>query len=140
MTKTLVEEYVEDPEHMRLFQQERAVYRVTELIESVMAEQGVSRSKLAAKLGRSKGWVTQLLDGDRNKTIRTVADVLAVLGREFVPSQRPIRIGRGEEASTRAEQFPAGNGLRVIYGGSYQTRITSGAEPQSTEDILTAVG
>jgi len=101
VTKTLVEQYVEESqENMRLFQQERAVLEVTMLIERVMAEQGVTRSQLAAKLGRSKGWITQLLDQDRNKTIRTVADVLAVLGREFASSQRPIQIGRDEQAST----------------------------------------
>ena len=83
MTKTLVEEYVEDPTHMRLYQQERVIYEVTELIESVLREERVGRAGLAKRLGRSRGWVTQLLDGEANKTIRTVADVLAVLGWEF---------------------------------------------------------
>lgn len=93
MAKTLVEQYVEDPSHMRLYQQERAIYEVTELIESVMDEKGVSRADLARKLGKSRGWVTQLLDGEANKTIRTIADVLAVLGREYRSFQRPIQIG-----------------------------------------------
>jgi transcriptional regulator with XRE-family HTH domain len=94
MTKTLVEEFVADPENMRLFQQERAVYEATELIESVMEELGVTRAELARRLGKSKGWVTQLLDGEANKTIRTIADVLAVLGREYLSDQQPIRVGR----------------------------------------------
>jgi hypothetical protein len=93
MTKTLVEKYVEDPEHMRLFQQERAIYEVTELLESLMAELEVTRAELAARLGKSRGWVTQLLDGEANKTIRTVADVFAVLGYEYHSSYRPIQIG-----------------------------------------------
>ena len=93
MRKTLVEEYVEDPIHMRLFQQERAIYEITELLEEVMRELGISRSDLAKKLGKSKGWVTQLLDGEANKTIRTVADAFAVLGREYRSFQCPIRIG-----------------------------------------------
>src|SRR5687768_11308399 len=93
MKKTLVEEYVEDKTHMRLFQQERAILEVTQLIESTMDELGVNRTQLAAKLGQSKGWVTQLLDGEKNKTIRTVADVFAVLGREFCVFQRPFQIG-----------------------------------------------
>jgi transcriptional regulator with XRE-family HTH domain len=93
MKKTLVEEYVEDPGHMRLFQQERAIYEATELLESVMREEGVTRSELAKRLGKSKGWVTQLLDGEANKTIRTLADAFAVLGREYCCFQRPIRVG-----------------------------------------------
>jgi ribosome-binding protein aMBF1 (putative translation factor) len=92
MSKTLVEQYVDDPNHMRLFQQERAIYEATELIESVMKRNGVSRTELAKQLGKSKGWVTQLLDGEANKTIRTVADVLAVLGFQLRSSADPIRI------------------------------------------------
>ena len=92
MKKTLVEQYVQDPVHMRLFQQERAIYEVTELLESTMAEVGVTRAELARRLGKSKGWVTQLLDGDANKTIRTVADAFAVVGREYRSFQCPIRI------------------------------------------------
>ncbi len=82
MKKTLVEEFVADPKHMRLYQQERAIYEVTELLESRMAELGVSRAELARRLGKTRGWVTQLLDGEANKTIRTVADAFAVLGQE----------------------------------------------------------
>src|SRR5437867_6731681 len=100
MTKTLVEQYVEDPEHMRVFQQERAIYEVTELLESAMRELGISRAQLARRLGRSRGWVTQLLDGEANKTIRTIADVFAVLGREYCSFHRPIQIGRDSRIST----------------------------------------
>lgn len=99
MTKTLVEQYVDDPIHMRLFQQERAIYEVTEVIESVMDERGVTRAQLADKLGKSKSWVTQLLDGEGNKTVRTVADVLAVLGCEFRVFAQPIKISNCRKAS-----------------------------------------
>ena len=89
---------------MRLFQQERAIYEVTELLESVMRETGVTRAELAKRLGKSRGWVTQLLDGEANKTIRTVADAFAVLGREYRSFQRPIQIGNeaGHRASSTA--------------------------------------
>jgi len=107
MTKTLVEQYVEDPAHMRLFQQERAIYEVTELLESVMEDKGVSRSELARLLGKDKSWVTQLLDGEANKTIRTVADVLAVLGREFRAFSDPIRISNDWQCATTISEVAA---------------------------------
>jgi transcriptional regulator with XRE-family HTH domain len=94
MPKSLVEQYVQDPRHMRLFQQERAIYEVTTLIEETMDAERVTRAELAKKLGKGKSWVTQLLDGEGNKTIRTVADALAVLGYEFRAFAEPIRIGR----------------------------------------------
>jgi len=93
MAKTLVEEYVDDPEHMRLF-------------ESVMKETGVTRSELAERLGKTKGWVTQLLDGEANKTIRTVADALAVLGRECDVRAPRISIG-GKAAPVKLERQQA---------------------------------
>lgn len=106
MTKTLVERYVEDPDHMRLFQQERAIYETTELLESTMAELGVTRADLAKRLGKSRGWVTQLLDGEANKTIRTIADAFAVLGREYRSYQRPIRIGTQSPHTISAHVTP----------------------------------
>ncbi len=104
MTKTLVEQYVENPVHMRLFQQERAIYEATELLEDVMRETGVTRTELAKRLGKSKGWVTQLLDGEANKTIRTIADAFAVLGREYHSSQRPIQIGTKRRSHAEREK------------------------------------
>lgn len=111
MTKTLVEKYVEDPEQMRLFQQERAIYEITELIESVMEAKGISRAALAKRLGKSKGWITQLLDGEANKTIRTVADVLTVLGQELRVFAQPIRISNQQANGAR-------NGVRRSRGAS----------------------
>jgi transcriptional regulator with XRE-family HTH domain len=126
MAKTLVEQYVEDPTHMRLFQQERAIYEVTELIESVMGEEGMTRAELARKLGKTKGWVTQLLDGEANKTIRTVADVLAVLGREYRSSQRPIHIGSRTESSASRTTTE----LRVFHtGDDYKPNTESESSP-----------
>ena len=92
MNKTYVEEFVGDPENMRLFLQERSIYEVTAKIEEAMEILGVNRSELAKRLGKTRGWVTQLLDEEANKTIRTVADVFAVLGLEFRTFSQPIRI------------------------------------------------
>jgi transcriptional regulator with XRE-family HTH domain len=144
MTKTLVEQYVEDPVHMRLFQQERAIYEVTELIESVMSEIGVTRSQLAAKLGQSKGWVTQLLDGEKNKTIRTVADVLAVLGREYCSFQRPIRVGKKAKPRSRTieltEELNGDGGLKLYRAGNdYSSETTTESSPKTVELPMRAV-
>jgi transcriptional regulator with XRE-family HTH domain len=89
---------------MRLYQQERAIYEVTELIESVINEEGIGRAQLAKILGKSKGWVTQLLDGEANKTIRTVADVLAALDRELHFRASPIRISNEAEFAGTVSQ------------------------------------
>jgi len=101
MAKTLVEQFVDSPEGRRSFQQEAAIYEITELIEKRLSNLGISRSELAAKLGKTKGWVTQLLDGESNKTIRTVADVFAVLGRSLHFRDVPLEISSSSEPVLR---------------------------------------
>lgn len=92
--RTTVEEYVSDDENMRLFQQEFAIYEVTGLLEELMEQLGVSRSELASRMGCSKGWITQLLDGESNKSVRTIAGAFAALNHELHFSTKPISIGR----------------------------------------------
>ena len=92
MTDTYLEAFANSPDRLRKFQQEKAIVDVTELICARLDAQGLSRSDLARMLGRTKGWVTQLLDGENNKTIRTVADVFAVLGMSVQFNAVPIEL------------------------------------------------
>lgn len=80
MSKTLIERLIRTPEEKRLFLQERAIIEVTQLICILMEEEGVSKAELAKRLNTSKANVTQILDGRRNMTIRTVSDILFHLG------------------------------------------------------------
>ncbi len=89
-SESLFDEFLKNSDSFRLFHQEKAIYRITEALEEVLDTQQVSRTELAQRLGRTKSWVTQLLDGEQNKTIRTVADVAAVLGCELQVSLMPI--------------------------------------------------
>lgn len=66
-----------------LWNQEAAILDTTELICALMKEANVSRSDLAARMGTTKSNITQILDGSRNMTIRTVSDVMTHLGHEF---------------------------------------------------------
>ena len=93
MSKSFLERFVQSQTNMRRFQQERAILEATGEICLALEDQSLSRADLAKRLGKTQGWVTQLLDGKKNKTIRTIADVLAVLGREMHVSTRPISIG-----------------------------------------------
>jgi transcriptional regulator with XRE-family HTH domain len=78
--KTLLEKYLEDPEFARLMAQGDLIMEVTETLCELLEKENVSRKELADRLGKSKGFVSQLLNGGRNLTLRTVADILHVLG------------------------------------------------------------
>lgn len=79
MAKTLTEKLTQTAEGMRLYQQERAILEVTELICQLMDERDMSRSELAKRLGRTKGYITQLLDGRANLTVRMISDIFTAL-------------------------------------------------------------
>ena len=82
--KTLLEEYLEDPEFAKLMAQGDLIMEVTETICELLEKEKVSRKELADRLGKTKGFVSQLLNGGRNLTLRTVADILHVLGYKVV--------------------------------------------------------
>ena len=75
MTATWITELAKDEEGRRLLEQERLILEVTESIANVMEEQGISRDELAKRLGKTPAFVTKLLRGDNNLTLRTLADV-----------------------------------------------------------------
>jgi transcriptional regulator with XRE-family HTH domain len=77
---TLLEKYLEDPEFAKLMAQGELIMEVTETICDLLEKEKISRKELAERLGKSKGFVSQLLNGGRNLTLRTVADILHVLG------------------------------------------------------------
>jgi transcriptional regulator with XRE-family HTH domain len=63
----------------RLLRQEELILDATETICMVMSENNISRSELAKRLGKSRAFVTQILSGGRNLTLRTLSDVADAL-------------------------------------------------------------
>jgi transcriptional regulator with XRE-family HTH domain len=92
MQRTMVEELTSTPEGMAAFQQERVILEVAILIRRLLKEQGLSKADLAARLGRSKAFVTQLLDGHANMTLRTISDVMCALGHSLRVSAGDLNI------------------------------------------------
>lgn len=64
-----------------LLAEEEFIVAVTEAIAAEMHRQGKTKADLAMHLGKSKAYVTQLLCGSRNMTLRTLADIAFALGR-----------------------------------------------------------
>lgn len=70
------------PAVKRFYAQDIAMLAATEALLGVMEQRGVSRSELAERIGKSKGFVSQVLSGSRNMTLRTLADLFWALGLE----------------------------------------------------------
>lgn len=66
-------------EYHTLLNQEKLILEVSEALCFAMKLRGLSRAEVAKRLAKSKSFVSQLLNGDRNMTLRTLADFLDVL-------------------------------------------------------------
>ncbi len=87
---TLIDELTSTPEGMRLFQQERLLLEVTELICGLMEEQGVHRNELAKRMGRDKSYVSRVLSGTRGLTLCNVSDMACALGCKIIVQVEPL--------------------------------------------------
>jgi len=80
MKKTWLEEkydlWAEDPE----FLTEEKILDFTERVVLEMGKMEITRAQLANSLGKSKAFVTKLLKGDANMTIKTMVTVAQALG------------------------------------------------------------
>lgn len=75
----------------RLVAQETLLFDAAERVAELISDADISRTELAKRLGKSKGFVTQVLAGDRNMTLRTLADLGHVLGHSFGIVAKPAK-------------------------------------------------
>jgi transcriptional regulator with XRE-family HTH domain len=62
------------------FQTEKVILDFTEQVVAYMGKQNMSRVDLAKRLGVSKAFVTKLLNGNPNLTIKTMVSISKTLG------------------------------------------------------------
>ena len=79
---TLTEKLNQTPEDIKLYQRVCAIFEATELICQAMDRMDVNKADLAKRMGKTKGYITQLLNG-ANMTISTLSDVFVALGRSI---------------------------------------------------------
>ncbi|MBI3002025.1 MAG: helix-turn-helix domain-containing protein [candidate division NC10 bacterium] len=87
MTRTLTDYEVlerSSPQNRRLLRQEELILEVTEALSHALAREQVTKKALADRLGKSRAFVSQVLAGGRNLTLRTVAEIADALGYRLV--------------------------------------------------------
>ncbi len=67
-------------QNRKLYAEERLIVEVAEEIWRTMERAELSKSNIAAALGKSKAFVTQVMSGTRNMTLRTLADIAFSMG------------------------------------------------------------
>jgi transcriptional regulator with XRE-family HTH domain len=124
-------------DYQRLVEQETLIFEATELLSELIEEGKLSRKELAEKMGRSKGFVTQILAGDRNMTLRTLADFSYALDHRVKVKAAPLVEsgdgGEGVGTEDRAiARVRAGAGV-FIAGSDQREAIDDPRRPLAAE-------
>jgi len=90
MGDNFIERLLSDREGQKLYFREDLIFEVTEAICKAMEEKGISKAELSRIAGVSKSNITQLLSGDHNMRLTTIADLLFVLGTKLEVTAVPI--------------------------------------------------
>lgn len=83
-----LEEYKDDLE----FRTEGVILEFNEKIVARMAEMNISRTELAKRLRVSKAFVTKLLNGNPNLTVKTMMSISDALGCELKLDIYPMQL------------------------------------------------
>lgn len=125
------------------YQFEKAVVDLTEQLCEIMEAKGISRADLARQLGKSRAWVTKVLRGDQNLTLKTITDIFWELGYAARVEAEP-RWGRsadwdqdwGEYASRDVVTVCTQAGRRAESGSQYIDQPI--AEPTEKDNAVAA--
>jgi transcriptional regulator with XRE-family HTH domain len=113
MTKRKTKKEDEEREYQRLVAEETLIFEATELLSELIEAEEINRKELATRLGRSKGFVTQILSGERNMTLRTLADFAFALEHRVKVEASPLSASAdGGEAASQS-----GPTMARVYGG-----------------------
>lgn len=116
----------QDEESRRLYEQERLVAWIGEHLATSLEEAGMTRAELARKLGTSRAYVTRVLQGSSNLTLRSLSDLAWAAGSRVTIGFEPLRDGnfiscpvtvysfppvlvKNEEQTSSSEESPAWN-------------------------------
>lgn len=118
MTDFLENWATESNENAKLAAQELLIAEVTEAIWEALEQAGINKSELANRMGYTKGYVSQVLSGSRNMTLRTLSDICCALGKKpaitFATSTggvgwKTLKDSKGAVGSTKLRYNCTGN-------------------------------
>ena len=136
MGDNFIERLLSDREGQRVYCREDLIFEVTEAICRVMEEKGISKAELSRMTGVSKSNITQLLSGDQNMRLTTVADLLFALDTKLEVTATPIESELDSilesVTSVRQEDWTFVGSLATESPG-YQT-----VQEQATNELATA--
>jgi len=102
MTGKSFKQHFEAAERRPEYWEEGAILDFTEALYDAMQRQGVTRAELARRLGTSQAYITRVLSGNANFTLKTMAKLAHALGMQLDVGLSPQE--RTEAAAETGEQ------------------------------------
>jgi transcriptional regulator with XRE-family HTH domain len=121
---------MKDPEIRRSFEEELLYGEVSDNFAALLESIGLNKKELARRLGVSQGRVSQILSGEENLTLRTVASLAWALGLRANVQLEPLRDRSGTPAS---DDLPAPSWLGHVHASKVQWRFASVSLPHRVE-------
>jgi len=105
MTEITFKQMFAEARRMPEYWEEGAVLDFTEALYIAMEEQGVTRAELARRLGTSQAYITRVLSGNANFTLKTMSKLALALGLQLEvglgPQRLPSAAAKAEEENAR---------------------------------------
>lgn len=114
-----------DHKFSKLVQQEDFILEVTEALVEALRQSGMNQSDLAKRLGCTRGFVSQLINGGRNLTLRTVADVAHAIG---VQPKFSVCPERDQHLIATTHKWPTRHSPRIVLDASGYSHHQSGKQ------------
>lgn len=108
----------ESDANAKLVAEELLIAEVTEAIWEAMEDAGCSKTELAQRMGATKGYVSQVLNGSRNMTLRTLADICHALKLKPAFSLQADAHQQGYRTEPQALPLRHGSKLRYTSKGN----------------------
>ena len=129
MRAMMVANLTGDTDSSRVDQGWRSVEKVAALIRSLMVRRKLTNADLSRKLGKDPGYVSRVLAGKMNLTLRTVGDLLWALGLSLEVGAKPIEADSlARRPVSWAEEW--GGGEQPNFWSRWRTR---GSQPSSSQ-------
>ncbi len=71
-------------EYPKLFAQEKLILEFTELLSHTLCGYGVTKKELAKRLGKSKKYIKEILNGERDLKLTEISDIFHALNWSVV--------------------------------------------------------
>ena len=116
MVKTF-EEFIGQIKDSETYDKETLRGEISDQISRLMECDEISNAELARRLGKSRAYVTKILQGNANFTLDTLVQIARVLGCKYVPVFIPVNVWKEIEAVhlSSAQQTPDGSGRSESY-------------------------